>query len=158
MKHIITFVLTLSALSLQAQHQGIVVDQDTKQPVPYASIWCLSGTCGTTANEWGRFTLKEVDPTASIAITSVGYQRKELPAARLTDSIFLTKEIIVLNAVTIPKTEAATLKLGKLKNSPDEVCVANDFNNRSIGKCFSGALYQTNPCAWRKFASKPLPS
>lgn len=147
-------LLSLFSLITFAQQQGIVVDQDTKQPVPYASIWCLTGNCGTSANEQGRFTLSGYTPTTPIAITSVGYHRKELAVEQLSDSVYLVKDVIVLDPVTVQKFDSSKLKLGKLKNSRDEVCVANDFNKRIIGKYFQGALYQNQPMRLEKVRIK----
>ncbi|MEN9335596.1 MAG: hypothetical protein RLZZ500_583 [Bacteroidota bacterium] len=154
MKNILLLLFSGYSISFYAQQHGIVVDQDTKQPIPYASIWCITGNCGTSANEQGRFTLSGYTPTTPIAITSVGYHRKELAVEQLTDSVFLVKDVIVLDPVAVQKFDTSKLKLGKLKNSPDEICVANDYNNRIVGKFFTGESYNNQPMRLEKVRIK----
>lgn len=139
-KAIVFFLFFFISVSLSAQISSRIFDKVTNQPVSYANIWCNTGKCGTTADEKGNFKIIVYDDSKELTITAVGYKKKTIETQKILDSIFLEQEVIKLAEVLINSKEKETLKLGKIKNSSVELCVANDYSLRTIGKYFPNNL------------------
>ncbi|MCI1190142.1 erythromycin esterase family protein [Hymenobacter sp. DH14] len=60
--------------------RGVVLDQKTKAPVPYASVSVPASGVGTVADGQGRFGLM-VPADAQLVVSSVGYATATVPAA-----------------------------------------------------------------------------
>jgi pimeloyl-ACP methyl ester carboxylesterase len=68
--------------------EGVVLDQVTQRPVPFATIGVPAQPLGTAANEAGVFRLV-LPPTASpatVVVSSVGYEAATIPLATWTTS------------------------------------------------------------------------
>ena len=76
MRHTIFAILLLLTTALHAQQtfRGRVVDAETGEPLPYASVYVAEGK-GTLTNEDGEFTLA-TDNIEKIKVTYLGYQTK----------------------------------------------------------------------------------
>ncbi|WP_426582655.1 SusC/RagA family TonB-linked outer membrane protein [Mucilaginibacter sp. R-33] len=59
---------------------GKVTDEQG-QPLPGATVKVKDGKSATTTDARGEFTLKQIDPSATLVITFIGYQPKEVKAA-----------------------------------------------------------------------------
>lgn len=57
--------------------EGKIVDAETGEPIPFASIGIMGTSKGTSSNLNGQFTLTTTGP-ASLKITCVGYESKEI--------------------------------------------------------------------------------
>ncbi|MEJ7659251.1 MAG: carboxypeptidase-like regulatory domain-containing protein [Hymenobacter sp.] len=74
------FLLAISALLSQlAAAQGLVtgkvLDRQTRQPVPYASVVVAGTSLGTTSNAEGEFGLRVAQLPAKLLAFSLGYGR-----------------------------------------------------------------------------------
>lgn len=72
---IILILLLCLSCELCAQIEGIVVDKDTKTPVPYANIWIANEEIGTTSDVDGFFIFKEKLINKSLIVSAIGYER-----------------------------------------------------------------------------------
>lgn len=135
----IVFLIFLST-SLNAQISATVFDKVTFQPVSYANIWCNTGKCGTTADEKGRFKIIVYDDSKHLTVTAMGFKKKTIQIQEISDSIFLEHDIIKLSEVIVNPKKHEIFKLGKIKNSSVELCVANDYSLRTIGRYFPNNL------------------
>lgn len=88
----IIFFLILG-MTCFAQISGVVIDKETKQPIPYVNIYVLNTKNGATSNIDGKFIINDYKTGNEVIITSIGYCSK---IVRLYD----TNNIIYL----IPKT------------------------------------------------------
>lgn len=81
--------------------EGVLLDQDTKLPLPYANVVVLHKDKGATTNEAGYFLIHNVELkiTDTISFHYVGYQSKTFTVKELQNGlpIFLKEEIISLN-------------------------------------------------------------
>ena len=81
--------------------EGVLLDQDTKLPLPYANVVVLHKDKGATTNEAGYFLIHNVELkiTDTISFHYIGYQSKSLTVKELQNElpIFLKEEIISLN-------------------------------------------------------------
>jgi hypothetical protein len=120
MKRLIIFLMLLFPARLFAQQiRGIVLDKNTRLPVPYATIACANTLISASAD--GRFSLSNVAPGDSIKITSIGYKPYKIGYDLSTPkalTIYLQAAYIVLHDVVV-----------KLKHDPklDSVRVRKEF-------------------------------
>lgn len=112
--------------------QGIVSDDVTKEPIPYATVWITSSTTGTVADAAGKFTLDVSSfKNPNITVRSVGYAQTSLSINQKDSiiSISLIKAEGVLGEVVVTGTMKEISKM----DSPISVEV------------YSPALFKKNP-------------
>ncbi len=84
--------------------EGKIIDKDTKQPIPFASIGLLGTSKGTSSNLNGQFSLS-VSDNFSIRVSCLGYQTLQLDnlskdqfvTIELEPSATQLKEVVVFN-------------------------------------------------------------
>ncbi len=85
--------------------QGIIFDNKTKQPVPFANISIKNESFGTITNINGQFTflIPKQYKSSSVLISSIGYQSIEtsIPPNDTTISILLNKTSIPLQEIKV---------------------------------------------------------
>lgn len=117
-------LLQFFAMAAQANHQvvrGTVLDADSRQPVPGASIAILDGGAAFTATTDldGRFTIPDV-PTGRIAlrIRAIGFEEQTLPNLLLVSGKELVINIALVGSITAIEevTVTATRPKGELRN------------------------------------------
>ena len=76
-----------SILSAQNAVTGVVLDGQTDQPLPYASVYVNGTTLGTATDLEGRFELKDVTLPATVVFSFVGYQTQVLELDSYPESL-----------------------------------------------------------------------
>jgi hypothetical protein len=116
--------------------EGVILDQLTQRPVPFATVGVPQQPLGTAANEAGAFrlVLPEAGGPAALVISSVGYEAATVslaawPAGRQT--IYLHPAPMALGEVAVhgqkPKTKtfgrtgASTFMVARMYTEPDLV-------------------------------------
>ncbi|MBN4082908.1 carboxypeptidase-like regulatory domain-containing protein, partial [bacterium AH-315-A23] len=122
MKNIL-FAVVLFPLIIfsQTRIQGIVIDSNTKQPLPFASI-VTNTNFGTLADVEGRFYIKAKNSFNQITISYVGYQSVIVPI-EIKDKFIHVKlkaSVEKLNEVIITAKENPALQIirNTIKNKP----------------------------------------
>ncbi|WP_165200557.1 carboxypeptidase-like regulatory domain-containing protein [Muriicola soli] len=84
------FIFLFLCLSASAQSlRGTILDKDTGEAIPYATVQIGLGK-GTIANEEGVFGLNlNYTATDSLLISSMGYKQKRILASSLTDGVII---------------------------------------------------------------------
>ncbi|GAB3240438.1 hypothetical protein GCM10027346_34610 [Hymenobacter seoulensis] len=133
--HMLKRVLTLifSALLLPAlvfaqenKISGRIVDEKTKEPIPFASIGLKEEQTGALTNEYGYFQLAmpEKNPQDSLMVVALGYFKKAVlikPGIKVQDMIIeVPKRAIELKEVKIQGGKVKDLALGSKSNTPGE--------------------------------------
>lgn len=120
MRHTIFAILLLLTTALHAQQEfrGRVVDAETGEPLPYASIYVAEGK-GTLTNEDGNFLLR-VKPKEELKISFVGYNPKTINAADIPNVVKLRPMTKVLHEVQVIPIETIILKIIKKLNKENE--------------------------------------
>ena len=104
MRTFLTIILFgLSSLT-QAQEltdtlTAVVLDAETREPVPYVSIY-VSSSCGTISNYDGEFSLQCL-PFDVLRISSIGYKKVSHRASELPDTILLKPVASTLRELTV---------------------------------------------------------
>ncbi|MBV9962182.1 MAG: carboxypeptidase-like regulatory domain-containing protein, partial [Parafilimonas sp.] len=78
--------------------KGEVLDKQSDEPIPFASVKFLIKGTGELTDSLGRFTvsLNDVNSNDTLRITSVGYTPVQISASELKDSTFITIQLTVL--------------------------------------------------------------
>jgi len=122
-----------------AQHrvlEGVVLDQGTQRPVPFATVGVAQQPLGTAANEAGAFRLVLPDTArpAAVVVSSVGYEAVTVPLVtwpvgrqtiRLQPATVSLGEVVVhggkVKTKTFGRTGASTLMVAQMYTEPDLV-------------------------------------
>lgn len=113
-KHVLTIGYLLSTASVAyGQHtvSGKVLDNQTRQPVPYASIRVAGATQGTTSNAEGEFTLNVRQLPARLLATSLGYSQDSTLVSATGPTPVLT---LRATPVQLPDVQPASYVAGLL--------------------------------------------
>ena len=118
--------------------EGVVLDQLTQRPVPFATVGVPQQPLGTAANEAGVFRLvlppAAAAPAAVVVVSSVGYEAATVPLAtwpagqrtiRLHPASVSLGEVAVrggkVKTKTFGRTGASTLMVARMYTEPDLV-------------------------------------
>ncbi|MBL7922602.1 MAG: carboxypeptidase-like regulatory domain-containing protein [Bacteroidia bacterium] len=142
-KSVITFTLLLFIAStglLPAQFiSGILVDEQSKAPLPYVNIGVLHREVGTVSDEQGRFRLRmdSVESGDSIRVSMLGYVPRAMTVSAFQRELELTggnfslaQGSISLKEATIRSRELVERKLG---NFTDSEGVTAGFSSNDLG-------------------------
>ena len=101
-KSILLFVLVIfcsSQLFSQTLFKGIVVDEQTKQAIPYAKIGVSNQGAGVIAKENGRFAYRKYDQTldsnSELVVSAKGYKTLRLDVTQLREIYDLNSTIVL---------------------------------------------------------------
>lgn len=102
MKQLLYTALIAFSVNGFAQTNGRIKDSATKEPIPYVNISVQGDkNIALSADENGSFTLPEVNASAKIVLSAVGYADATLTVSEVNDNILLTLKPIELNEVVI---------------------------------------------------------
>ncbi len=104
---------------------GRVVDAQTKDPVPFASIALREEGTGALTNEYGYFQLAGLEKSNqdSLFVITLGYERRAILIKRgATEDLIieLKKRVIALADVKVQAGKVKNLVLGAKSNTPGE--------------------------------------
>ena len=116
MKAIICCLLSViyCPLSILAQETldsvaAVVIDAETREPVPYASVY-VSSTCGTISNYDGEFCLQCL-PSDLLRISSIGYQKVSFRASEIPPVIRMKPISNVMRELTVTGVDDVLYRL-----------------------------------------------
>jgi len=118
--------ITPAAWAQKALLKGVVVDKDTKEPLPYTSIGLKEEQIGVLTNEHGVFLVPAPTKNAqdTLLISALGYYRKTMVVKRGVSLDNLTIEVpkraVELQGVTVKAGKVKNLGLGAKTNDPGE--------------------------------------
>ncbi|MCF0197414.1 MAG: carboxypeptidase-like regulatory domain-containing protein, partial [Bacteroidaceae bacterium] len=147
MRNLIAFVVaTLLSGTLAAQTEvvGKVVDAETGEPLPYASIYVNPNT-GTLTNPDGNFKLhiKDVDGDASLRITYVGYESVVTKSSAFNGVLRLKPLSTSLGAVTVRGVKT----LEYIKEVIDQLQKGYSKGRRKTANYFYRTTFSNGICA-----------
>jgi hypothetical protein len=135
------------SLKLNAQSTVVVLDEETKVPIPYATIK-YQDNLGTFTNEKGIFLLdKKFD---RLMIKSIGYKELNFDLKDIKDTLLMSVEPIKLDPIVItPLAERSSLSKVNMKtNNEFHKCyfsnVGNEIAKLILGNSNSKKSYLTN--------------
>ncbi|MCB2378332.1 carboxypeptidase-like regulatory domain-containing protein [Hymenobacter sp. BT635] len=97
--------LLLAQFTQAQQLRGIVLDKDSNQPLPFASVSVPGTTLGTTTNTEGEFTLKVNKLPVTLLISELGHVRDTL---RVTTNSELLRVSLASANITLPEVKVGS--------------------------------------------------
>jgi hypothetical protein len=107
---IIYLIIFVPALLFGQTYSGIVVDIDSKEPLPYASIFQEGTLNGTITNKEGQFELSiKENISAPIVISFVGYQTRVFSLKNLEKEpiILLEQKVLSIDEIDVKSGTSA---------------------------------------------------
>ena len=110
----------------QVQIKGVIVDKDTKEPLPFTSIGLKNEQVGALSNEHGQFIVPAPSQNAvdSLVVVALGYARRAVlvkhGVAVPNLVIEVPKRAIALSNVVVRAGKIKNLGLGARANDPGE--------------------------------------
>lgn len=143
----ILFVTSFGAYS-QVFH-GVVRDQNTKQFIPFASIYIVDLEIGTIADSAGRFSLVNSLPkTIKVKFSASGYESKLLTMelTSLEMEIYLNEKHLDLDEVTISGTKGDLQKNNAIHIETRKLSDLNSISSTSLGEAIANipGVYQAS--------------
>jgi len=138
---LILWILSESAWSQQIRLIGSIVDDNTNEPVPYASVAILNAGVGTSANLDGYFDLLIEKPVSedTLIITCIGYNRYvvALEALNVKDPIIfkILQSTTMLSEVVVE--EEGISAIGLVQRASKKL-----KSNYSVSPYLSGSVYR----------------
>lgn len=133
-----SFLVSFSLFS-QKTYQFRLIDQVSKQPIPYATVGLVQQNTGASTDSEGMLSLKGVVNSAdSVIVSCLGYESRRLSLLLLSDqninTIELESKVYTMQAVEIKPEEFS-----------DEVLVLNKINKKDypLGEISSGFIQQS---------------
>lgn len=117
MKTILTVTILLLSKCVFPQAEGIILDRNTKEPIPYVNVWVEGAENGTTANGKGAFAL-DIDGGEVLVFSAVGFETTAVATDTLGKTILLAPAQINLDEVVIkPSSYSLEKVVGAFKKS-----------------------------------------
>ena len=119
-----TFVPIANAQKVEIK--GVIVDKDTKEPLPFTSIGLKNEQIGALSNEHGQFVVPAPSQNTadSLVVVALGYGRRAVLVKRgvavASLTIELPKRAVALANVTVKAGKVKNLGLGSRANDPGE--------------------------------------
>jgi hypothetical protein len=105
MRGLFLILAVLQSYFVYPQEKRLVVNFDTREAIPFASIYIKNQEKGTSSDLEGSFILT-IDSHDTLMISSVGYKTLELPFQMIKDTIKMEEDIQQLGEIVIrPKRE-----------------------------------------------------
>ncbi|MET4074028.1 hypothetical protein ABIB44_001272 [Hymenobacter sp. UYCo722] len=114
------------ARAQKVEIKGVIIDKDTKEPLPFTSIGLKNEQIGALSNEHGQFVVPA--PTQNLAdsliVVALGYGRRAVLVKRgvavASLTIELPKRAVALGNVTVKAGKVKNLGLGSRSDDPGE--------------------------------------
>ena len=119
-------VAATSGWAQQVQIKGVIVDKDTKEPLPFSSIGLKNEQIGALSNEHGQFIVPAPTKNSddSLIVVALGYARRAVFVKRGVAVPSLTIEVpkraVELNNVVVRAGKIKNLGLGARAANPGE--------------------------------------
>lgn len=114
---LIVFLLGVSNFIIaQNSYSGIVFEENSTTPIPYAIVKVQHKNIGIVSNELGKFNLSDlgIEVGDSLIVTCLGYKPKSFSVREWKNdlSIYMKPDPIQLNEATISAKRAKEIKIG----------------------------------------------
>lgn len=97
----VLMLLPITVQLLMAQTKGVLVDKESRQPIPFVSIYTKNAEAvlGAMSDGNGQFSLDF--PFQTLFFSHINYEKIELKKENLGDTIFLTPASVLLSEVVV---------------------------------------------------------
>lgn len=109
------FCFSISGLlnAQDSRFDGLILDAESEQPVPFAHIYRVESGGGTTSNSSGRFIYQTADSDSFIlTISAVGYESKTISS----DQFYPGEQLTIRLKPVVHQSEAAVVTAGSFSS------------------------------------------
>lgn len=117
MKRLVLFIAyVIVGLNTSAQLSGVVIDANTRLPVPYVNLYVANTRNGATTDTEGRFSIYDCNSGDTVVVSSIGYVVKKVQLSGAGQKIMLEPKIYEMAEVRVlPRSSNEKLVLNKLR-------------------------------------------
>jgi iron complex outermembrane recepter protein len=139
MKNLLNLLfLFYSVLGVSQSYQGLIIDNETKEPIPFASVWIIDLNTGTSCDINGRFSLEiSLPKTIHLKLSSTGYTPITLTIEKneLSNSTFqLSSSHIELQEMEISETTGVLQNYSIINVESKKLDELNTISTTSLGQ------------------------
>ncbi|WP_345072321.1 carboxypeptidase-like regulatory domain-containing protein [Hymenobacter fastidiosus] len=127
---LLTLLLTLPAQA-QVQLRGTIIDRDTKEALPFASVSVNKTTIGTTTNVEGEFSLSVPRLPVTLILSELGHVRDTL---RVTSNAELLRIPLASAVVALPEVKIGSYPFQLVGHAYEEM--ERNYGRKYFGKAF----------------------
>ena len=112
-------LITLALSQTTGKISGIIVEEDSKEPLPGANIYLVNTSYGTASDANGRFTIINIPPGKYILKADmIGY--KSVQMDNLVISVNRTTSLDIEMYQTVIEGEVVTVEVSRLTQKKDQ--------------------------------------
>ncbi len=108
--------------------KGKIIDENTKEPVPYAAILLKGTSSSTVSNAEGNFQLYSKNKTTTLIIYRLGYFTKEIRVENYENAIIALKSKVT----NLGEVDVVSKKIDTLQYKTKTICTAFEFYDNYI--------------------------
>jgi len=111
---IVLLFLIVHLNAATAQKNGLVLDELTKEPIPYVNIHILGSEQGFTSDTEGFFEI-EASPKDTLVFSTVGFETRRIQFSQIEKQVYLTPTTYEIPEVTFVDRGEQKYRIGELK-------------------------------------------
>ena len=99
--HLVFLILLIIPLKIFSQTNGQIINDSTKEAVPYANIWIENEDIGTTSDQFGKFSFNQTFIGKNLVVSAIGFERmitrieSEAIIIKLTSRFYEIDDVII---------------------------------------------------------------
>ncbi len=129
-------MLLLTSNFIFSQLKSVIIDNETKEKIPFVNIWIENENIGTTSNENGEFVIDNSKGEILI-LSSLGYETMKINLKKVPSKIFLLPKSYELDEVIVStKKENKKIVIGAFKDSEIGFYYATEKNPEIKARLF----------------------
>ncbi|MDY4790830.1 MAG: carboxypeptidase-like regulatory domain-containing protein [Bacteroidales bacterium] len=145
----ILLLIPILSFSQKKSFQGKVIDEKTKEAIPFVNIGVENRPLGTITDDRGFFSISNIKADNNLVFSCIGYKSKKLSFLELSNTkiISLTPQARELSEVTITGMTAKAVIKEALKRIDDNYYTSDiylDVSYNKIGKNKDSIFFMTN--------------
>lgn len=104
--YILGFMLIFNYSFSQVTVKGIIINEETKQPLPFVNVGIINTSLGTVSNEKGEFQISSKSEQYTLGLSHIGFQSQEINVSIQNQdlNILLKPSTSIIDEVNIVST------------------------------------------------------
>ena len=136
MKNLISIIFLLISNLCFSQLKSVIIDNETKERIPFVNIWIENENIGTTSNENGEF-LIDNNKGEVLVLSSLGYELMKINLKEVPSKIFLVPKSYELDEVIVStKKESKEKIIGTFQDAEIGFYYASEKNPEIKARLF----------------------
>ena len=124
-------LLTLALSQTTGKISGVIVEEDSNEPLPGANIYLVNTSYGTASDAGGRFTIINIPPGKYVLkVDMIGY--KSVQMDELIISVNRTTSLDIEMDQTVIEGEVVTVEVSRLTQKKDQTGTIKNISSEEI--------------------------